>query len=605
MKSNARISRPPLPLLAGEGTGALLLASALLLAACGGGAKTPPADPGAEVRAIADEYMAAILDVAPFAVVYAGAGDVIDEDGAAMEDNSPRALARLRAAEDRLAPRLAKIDPASLAARADWVTWQTLTEALAAAQGMRVCEAHLWNVNHMSGWQNSFMSVADAQDVSTTVGRAEALARWRKLPAYLAQETANLRAGLSAGYSAPRRVVARVIGQLDRILAAGPEQLPYLSFAAKAGGDEKFAAAIKALAADDLAPAIAAYRDFLRDEYLPAARADLSISALPNGKACYEAMLRQYHTAAIGAQATFARGQAAVEANRKAVIDRGGALTGGSDFADILARVKAARENRFSSERELIDWTRAMIAVTKEKSAPMFAQLPAQEMIVEPFPPSLEGTGQSSRYEPRPAAEGPATYRIATDEWADQTRGEAEIVAVHEGWPGHHLQMAAAASIEGLHPILRLLGSTAYIEGWARYSEMLAEEAGLYATGYGAVSRRAWPARGMVADPGLHVYGWTNDEVKAFVIESGRFNEQSAEALLDRIAALPGQLTAYDTGGLEIVRLRNEALRRLGPRFDIQAFHARILENGAVPLAALSAHVEAWIAAEEAKGVTQ
>jgi uncharacterized protein (DUF885 family) len=580
-----------------------IAALSLLLAACGGGSKAPPADPGAEVRAIADEYLAAILDVAPFAVVYAGAGDVIDEDGAAMEDNSSRALARLRATEDRLAPMLAAIDPGSLTAKADWVTWWTLTESIAAAQGMRICETHLWNVNHMAGWQNGFMSVADAQDVSTTVGRAEALARWRKLPAYLAQETANLRAGLAAGYSAPKRVAARVIGQLDKIVAAGPEKLPYLSFATKVEDDAKFAAAIVTLAADDLLPAIAAYRDFLRDEYLPAARDDLSISALPNGKACYEAMLRQYHTAAIGAEATFARGQAAVEANKKAVIDKGGPLTGATDFGEILARVKAVRENRFSSEQELIDWTRAMIPVTKEKVTPMFAKLPTQEMIVEPFPANLKGAGQSSRYEPKPAAEGPATYRIATDEWADQTRGEAEIVAVHEGWPGHHLQIATAASVEGLHPILRLLGSTAYIEGWARYSEMLAEEAGLYATGYGAVSRRAWPARGMVADPGLHVYGWTNEQVKAFVIESGRFSDQSADVMLDRVAALPGQLTAYDTGGLEIVRLRNEALRRLGPRFDIQAFHARVLENGAVPLAALAAHVEAWIAAEEGKGV--
>ncbi|MDZ7627810.1 MAG: DUF885 domain-containing protein [Parvularculaceae bacterium] len=584
--------------LAGAG---LLLPFSLVLAACSAKEKPPAIDLGAEVRAIADEYQAAILDVYPFAVVYAGAGDVIDEDRAAMEDNSPRALGRLRAVEDRLSPRLAAIDPSTLTVKADWVTWWTLTEAIAAAQGMRVCEAHLWNVNHMAGWQNSFMSVADAQDVETTVGRAQALARWRRLPAFLAQETENLRAGLAAGYSAPKRVVARVIGQLDSIVAAGAEALPYLSFAKGVEDDEKFAAAVAKLGADDMLPAIAAYRDFLRDDYLPAAREDLSIAALPNGKECYEAMLRQYHTAAIGAEATFTRGQATVEANRKAVIEKGGPLTGATEFGEILKRIKAVRENRFSSEKEVIDWTRAMIPVTREKAAPLFASLPAQEMIVEPFADSLKGAGQSSRYEPKPAAEGPATYRIATDEWADQTRGEAEIVAVHEGWPGHHLQIATAASVEGLHPILRLLGSTAYIEGWARYAEMLAEEAGLYATGYGAVSRRAWPARGMVADPGLHAYGWTNEQVKAFVIDSGRFNEQSADVMLDRVAALPGQLTAYDTGGLEIMRLRSEAVRRLGARFDIQDFHARVLENGAVPLAALSAHVEAWIASEEAK----
>lgn len=580
---------------------ALVLGPAFLLAACDGPAKEPAADPGADVRAVADEYLAAIQDLSPFYVVYAGARDVIDENGAAMDDNSPRALARFRAVEDRLAPRLAAVDPASLTAKADWVAHQTMTEALAASRDLRVCEAHLWGVNHMFGWQTAFAQVADEQRVATAVDRAEALARWRKMPGYLAQEEANLRAGLAAGYSAPKRVAQRVIGQLDAIVTAGPENLPYLSFAARVDGDEKFAAAVKSLATDEILPAIARFRDFLRDEYLPAARDALSMSALPNGKACYEAMLRQYHTAAIGAEATYARGQATVDANRKAVIDRGAELTGASDFAEILRRVKEAPGNRFSSEQELIDWTRALIPVTKEKVKPMFAALPEQEMIVEPYPDHLKGSGQSSSYETKPAAEGPAVYRIATDEWREQTRGEAEIVAVHEGWPGHHLQIATAAAIDGLHPVMRLLGSTAYIEGWARYSEMLAEEAGLYETGYGAISRRAWPARGMALDPGLHLYGWTNEQVKAFAAESGRFNGDSGEILLDRIAALPGQLTAYDTGGLEIIRLRNEAVRRLGPRFDIQAFHARVLENGAVPLAALSAHVEAWIAAEEAK----
>jgi uncharacterized protein (DUF885 family) len=579
---------------------ATLALAALLLGACSGDGK-PAADAGERVRAIADEYLAAITELTPFSVVYAGASDVIEADDAAMEKNSPRALANFRAVEDRLAASLEAIDPATLAARADWVTYWTVREAIAASQGLRVCEAHLSNVNHMIGWQNSFMQVAEAQPVETTVDRAKALARWRRLPGYLAQEEANLRAGLAAGYSAPKRVVARVIEQLDRIIAAGPDALPYLAFAQRAAGDGNFLSAIRKLASEEMMPAIVRYRDFLRDDYLPDARDSLSLAATPNGAACYEAWLRTYHTASIGAEATFARGKEAVEANRKAVIERGAALTGSEDFNEILARVKSARENLFASEQDLISWTQALVPVTREKVRPMFAALPAQDLVVEPYPASLKGTGQSSRYEPRPASEGAAIYRIATDDWADQTRGEAEIVAVHEGWPGHHLQVATAASIDGLHPIMRLLGSTAYIEGWARYAEMLAEEAGLYATGYGAVLRRAWPARGMVVDPGLHLYGWTNEQAKAFVIESGRFTDETAENLLDRIAALPGQLTAYDTGGLEIMRLRSEAVRRLGADFDVQEFHEKVLENGAVPLAALSAHVEAWIAAEEAR----
>jgi uncharacterized protein (DUF885 family) len=100
---------------------------------------------------------------------------------------------------------------------------------------------------------------------------------------------------------------------------------------------------------------------------------------------------------------------------------------------------------------------------------------------------------------------------------------------------------------------------------------------------------------------GVHAFGWTNEQAIAYAQESGRFVGDAGFDLLDRIAVIPGQLTAYDTGGLEIIALRAEAEARLGGRFDIQAFHDRVLENGAVPLAALRAHVEAWIAAEEAK----
>lgn len=576
-------------------------AAFFLIVSCGSRESPPPPDYSADLNAIADDYLAAALEIFPFAVVSAGLGDVVKEDLAAMDDNSPEGLARLERTEDQLADRLTAIDEKALSSRADWVLYETLKEAFQAAKSQRVCRTSLWGVNHMSGWQNSFPQVAAAQPVETPVERAMALARWRRLPAYLKQEQANLEAGLGLGYSAPKRVVARVVAQLDSILAAPPTESPFLVFAANAQGDEAFDAAIGKLAKEEISPAIAAFRDYLRDDYAPRARDDLSIRAIPNGEQCYEALLRTYHTAAIGAKATFERGEAAVAANRADVVQRGEAMFGESDFAAILKRTKDDPANRFKSEQELIDFTRALAPVAREKIAPFFSKLPEQDLVVEPFPGFLKGTGQSSRYEPKPAADGAATYRINTDECATQTKGEAEIVLVHEGWPGHHMQIATAYALEGLHPITRLLGSTAYIEGWARYAEGLAEEAGLYESGYGAITRRAWPARGMVMDPGLHLYGWTNEEVKAFAIESGRFDETSAEILLDRLAVIPGQLTAYDTGGLEIAALRAEAVRRLGARFDIHEFHDRVLENGAAPLGALREHVEKWIAEEEAK----
>ena len=588
----------------------LLRSTALLsfaLGACSGppAVETPAAgaqgDSNAghvQLQRLGDEYIDAVATLDPV-VIALGLTDIRTPDHATLTDNTPDGLASFRRKEDAILERLQKIDPASLA-RADWVTWQSLQETLEASVGQRVCRSELWDINHLQSWHTSFATLAREQPVGTDAERAAALKRWSKLPAYIAQSRANLEAGVAAGYSAPKSVVHRVIGQFDTIVAAPLDENPFYEFVTRAGEHPDFQAAVKTLFETEIVPALAAYRDFLRDTYLPAARDEIAIKVLPTGAECYEALLRSWHSTRIGSERTWRRGQEAVAANKAAVIERGKAMFGESDFATILKRVSEAPGNRFASEAELIDTTRALVPVEREKVARFFTKLPEQPLVVEPFPDFLKGTGQASRYEQKPESEGPAVYRIGTDGWETQTRGRAAIIAAHEGWPGHHLQIATARGLQGLHPVTRLATSAAYIEGWARYAEALAEEAGVYEGGYGEITRRAWPARGMVIDPGIHLYDWTREQAVAYAMESGNFTPQTAEDLIDRVAAWPGQLTAYDTGGLEIFALREEAQERLGDAFDIRAFHDRILENGALPLGALREHVEAWIEAEGA-----
>ncbi|WP_411816185.1 DUF885 domain-containing protein [Hyphococcus sp. DH-69] len=588
----------------------LLAASALILSACDGERRQAGNETTAEetlaqqketITEIADDYLRALAKVHPLYLVGTGLAADYGVSNADFEDISPEASAAYQAAEDQLLARVNAIDPDKIEDRNDWVLHQSLKEALVASIEMRVCKTPLWSLNHMSGWQNSLGQVIPLQPVSTEEERADALERWAKLPAYLAHDRANLEAGLAQGYSAPKRVVARVIKQLDIILAAPPAQSPFIGFAKNVTDAPEFTEAAEKLVTEELNPAIASYRAFLNDRYMPAARDALAVTVLPDGDACYEAFLRLFHGAQIGSEATFENGKKAVAANMEGLLDRGEEVFGTRDLAEILARVKDAPGNRFESEEELISFTRDQVDHTRDKSEPFFTALPKQQMIVEPYPDYLKGTGQSSRYEPMEAAKGPATYRINTDDWAEQTRGEAMVVVIHEGWPGHHLQLATFAEKGDLHPAMKLLGSSAAVEGWARYAEALAEEAGIYHDVYGEITRRAWPSRGMVGDPGLHAYGWTNEETAAYFIETGRFNEESADVLLDRMAVIPGQLTGYDTGGLEIFALRREAEQRLGDRFDIRAFHDHVLEVGMAPISVMRANVEAWIKEEAAK----
>ena len=208
--------------------------------------------------------------------------------------------------------------------------------------------------------------------------------------------------------------------------------------------------------------------------------------------------------------------------------------------ADLQNRSVERQSNGGLAQSEMPRWVGAMPDVPVE---------------VVPFEKHEEGKGMSAHYRPG-NDERPGEYRIPLHEPQEQSRGNAESVAFHEAWPGHHLQVAVAQSVEGLHPVTQIIWFSGPGEGWARYSEGLAEEMGLYATATGPIKRRAWPARGMVVDPGIHLIGWSREEAIEFMLESGRFPASKADEMVDRIAILPGQLTAYDSGGLEILALR-------------------------------------------------
>jgi uncharacterized protein (DUF885 family) len=325
------------------------------------------------------------------------------------------------------------------------------------------------------------------------------------------------------------------------------------------------------------------------------ARSELSITANPDGRACYDASLRSYTTLKRPAEEVFELGKKTVEANKASVIELGRSAYELSDFKEILDRVKSDQSDRFTSKEELLEFSRDMVKRAEAEMPNWVGTMPSQPVEVVPFAEHEEGTGRSAHYRPG-AGDKPGEYRIPLHEPEEQSRGGAESVAFHEAWPGHHLQVAFAKSIEGLHPVTGLIWFSGPGEGWARYSEALSEEMGLYQTTTGPITRRAWPARGMVVDPGIHLFGWSREEAIEFMMESGRFPDSMGDEMVDRIAILPGQLTAYDSGGLEIIALRKRAEEAFGDDFDIREFHDRILENGTIPLPALRAHIERWIA---------
>lgn len=494
--------------------------------------------------------------------------------------------------EDELLRELDGVAPKILG-REDLLRYEMLSEALEVNRALRICQRHLWTVNHLSGWQVSLPAAARSQPVGTSAARAQALRRWRTMPDYLAADMGNLRVGLASGYAAPHSIVTRVIGQLDTLLALPVDESPFYSPVTR-DTDTAFKAAFGKLVADEITPAIRAYRHFLLVDYLPRARADLGISSLPQGYRCYSAFLRQRTSAQLTAEEVYWRGWGTVEANKTAVAALGREVYGTDQLDTLLERLETDPANRFGSRDELLAYSRSLLPHARARSERFFSKMPSKPVVIEPLPGYQEGNGVPARYIEGEAGE-PGRYILPLDEWRAQSRGEAEVVLVHETIPGHHLQYTWTATSPLTARLGDITASAASFEGWARYAEILAEEAGIYSSAAARITRRLWSARGMVVDPGLHLFGWSREHALRFILASGRFDEKEAQEMVDRIAVAPAQLTAYDTGALEILALRAEAQSALGARFDLRQFHDRILEQGVIPLTALRARVWEWI----------
>jgi len=409
-------------------------------------------------------------------------------DHSRFPDRSPRAIRSLERAEDSISLELARVPATGLDPKAN-ATRAVLQEMLEASRQLRVCRAELWDLSHFTGWQVGFALVAEQQPVGTPALRTEALKRWGSLPAFLRVQTANLRAGLAAGYSVPKSVVNRVITQLDALVATAPDESPFYSPATR-DGDAAFGAKLKSLIGERINPAIRDFRMFLAKDYLPHARDTLALSALPDGARCYQAQLRSYTTLDRTPAEVMALGEKTVKENEQAVIALGSQLYRTSDVAEIIKRNNDAADNHFTSSDELLAGARDLLGIAIEKSRPYFVKLPDQPVVVEPPPDYQRGTGISAHYEQQPDLAKPARYVEPTEEWKSQTRGLAEITLVHETVPGHHLQIALASESPQGSDLAKLADNSAYVEGWARYAERLSEEAGIYRSDYARISRR-------------------------------------------------------------------------------------------------------------------
>jgi uncharacterized protein (DUF885 family) len=558
--------------------------------------------PARSVTTIADEYLAALRETVPEINTTQGIPGARHDR---LTDNSAAAERTWQAKEDQFLARLKQIDPNTLIGRSEWVTYGLLREELESSIAMRACNLRVWNVSPMIGLLANYIPLAQQQPVGTADLRAQALTRWHGFPKLVDEEIVNLREGLRAGYTEPKVNVSRVIEASDRLLAAAGTASPLYSPALR-DTTLAFDQAYAQLVTNELAPAVRRYRDFLANEYLPAARENVSITANPNGAACDAASIRRYTTLNLSPDEIYNLGQQLVsraESTMRAItVARFGT-------ADVRAAMRQARTDSsasFRTREEVVPAVERILDRVNARVPRMFGILPKAKLVVEPFFPFQEPSQPLANYE-QPAEDGsrPGVFhvnlRYAT------TPGERlrmEGLAFHEGIPGHHFQLAIAQEITGVHPLNRYLGNSAFVEGWAIYAETVADELGLFSSD---LSRLRWledkvyEGATLVMEAGMHAKGWTRQQAIDYELAHTTRTPEQAAIDVDRRIGWPGQGYSYQVGQLEIRRLRTEAERELGPKFDIKAFHDRVLENGTVTLPMLRDVITRWISATKAK----
>ncbi len=360
---------------------------------------------------------------------------------------------------------------------------------------------------------------------------------------------------------------------------------------------------------DQIYPALASYREFLAAEILPAARPDTQpgLKYLPGGESAYRKLIQTYTSLPAkecDPKAIHEFGLAEVTRIRNEIATLGERLFQTRDVSLIQERLRTDAAMHFRTREEVAAKARESLARAEAEIGRWFGRLPVAGCRVVEIPRHEEKDTTIAYYR-EPAANGtrPGTYYINTYKPETRPRYEAEVLAYHEAIPGHHLQIAIAQELDAVPLFRRHAGSTAFVEGWALYTERLSDEMGLYSEDLdrmGVLSFDAWRASRLVVDTGIHAFGWSRERAIAYLFENTLLAKNNVENEVDRYIAWPGQALAYKIGQREFLELREQAREALGARFSYPEFHDRVLENGALSLAALRGVVGRWLGLPEA-----
>ena len=551
------------------------------------------------LRELADSYWEAFLTAHPLFATFVGEHRFDDR----VDDLSPDADQDQREAWMNLIKQVEDIDEADLD-ETDRVTRTLLLDEL--RNNITVIDSSLIELrsDQMQGVHADLLITAGQLSAPEPKYASMAVTRVQGLAGMLDQAATRFRYGVAAGRTPARINIERSLNQVDGYLASPIESDPFVKMSGPPDwdGEQEWRAELSAAVRDHLRPAFARYRTILADEMLPAGRSNdqPGLCWLPDGLGLYRTLIALHTGLDLTAEQLH-------EIGRREVLDVlpaqfreiGLREFGTDDLGEIFDRLLNDPGLRYRDSDEILANARECLDNATAAMGDWFGILPEAPCVLTPVPAYLAADAPAAYYTP-PAPDGsrPGEYHVNLHEPTEKGRAETASIAFHEAIPGHHLQLAIAAERSELPAFRRLsFGQTAFVEGWALYTERLADEMGLYRSDLdrlGMLASDSWRACRLVVDTGLHAMGWTRQQAIDFMIEHAPVARDEIVTEVDRYIGMPGQALAYKVGQREILRLRAESEKRLGDRFSLKGFHDVVLGAATVSLPVLTARVEAW-----------
>jgi uncharacterized protein (DUF885 family) len=415
----------------------------------------------------------------------------------------------------------------------------------------------------------------------------------------------NMIRGIDTGMVQPKVVIERALPQIESLITTDPEAS--LFYQPILGMPGEFAAADRARLTSAYTRAIEqqinpAYRRllaFLKNEYLGQCRDTVGLSALPNGSAWYDHLIRTQTTTNLSAEEIFQLGMSEIIRIKKAMEQLRDRLAFSGSLNEFAAYLTSNAPPAYQTRSDLIGGYQTIRAIVSSRLEQLFGRIPTAQFEIRTIEPFRERAAPSQYWSAAPDGSRPGIFYINAAGIEASPRRVSEPLYLHEAVPGHHFQISLQQERDDLPRFQRFADYTAFIEGWALYAESLGSDLGLYqqpAQQFSRLNSELFRAARLVVDVGLHRKQWSREQAIKFLMNTTLTTSESGAALeVDRYIAVPAQALGYKIGQLKIAAIRTNAEKILGTGFDIRKFHDELLRDGALPLDLLERKMDAWI----------